>query len=81
MAHGGDVVMWARSEDSVRRARKALSHRHGHKLTVTTDRDALAAATLVVEAVAEQPAVKHELLPALRELLPDGRCSPARRPR
>jgi 3-hydroxyacyl-CoA dehydrogenase len=71
MAHGGDVVMWARSEDSVRRARKALSHRHGHKLTVTTDRDVLAAATLVVEAVAEEPAVKRELLPSLRELLSD----------
>jgi len=71
MAHGGDVVMWARSDDSARRARKALSHRHGHKLTVTTNRDVLAAATLVVEAVAEQPAVKRELLPALRELLPD----------
>ena len=39
MGHGGDVVMWARSEDSARRARKALSHRHGRKLTVTTDRE------------------------------------------
>ena len=58
--------MWARSEDSVRRARKALSHRHGRKLTVTTDRGALSAATLVVEAVAEEPAVKQELLPSLR---------------
>ncbi len=72
MAHGGDVVMWARSEDSMRRARKALSHRHGHKLTVTTDRDLLSAATLVVEAVAEQPAVKNEVLAALRAVLSDG---------
>ena len=72
MAHGGDVVMWARSEDSARRARKALSHRHGRKLTVTTDRGALAGATLVVEAVAEEPDVKRELLPSLRGLLHDG---------
>ncbi len=69
MGHGGDVVMWARSDDSARRARKALSHRHGQQLTVTTDRDVLADATLVVEAVAEQPALKHELLPSLRALL------------
>jgi 3-hydroxyacyl-CoA dehydrogenase len=72
MAHGGDVVMWARSEDSARRVRKALSHRHGRSLTVTTDRNALASATLVVEAAAEQPAVKHELLPSLRALLGEG---------
>ena len=71
MGHGGDVVMWARSEDSARRARKALSHRHGRKLTVTTDRNALSVATLVVEAVAEDPALKRELLPSLRGLLDD----------
>jgi 3-hydroxybutyryl-CoA dehydrogenase len=71
MGHGGDVVMWARSEDSVGRARKALSHRHGRKLTVTTDRNALSVATLVVEAVAEDPALKQELLPSLRGLLGD----------
>jgi len=71
MGHGGDVVMWARSEESVRRARKALSHRHGRKLTVTTDRSALSVATLVVEAVAEEPAVKQELLSSLRGILGD----------
>jgi 3-hydroxyacyl-CoA dehydrogenase len=71
MAHGGDVVMWARSAESARRARKALSHRHGHTLSVSTDRESLAGATLVVEAVAEEPAVKHELLPALRGVLSD----------
>lgn len=71
MAHGGDVLMWARSEDSARRTRKALSHRHGRKLTVATDRDALSTATLVVEAVAEDPAVKRELLAALRAALPE----------
>ena len=69
MSHGGDVVMWARSADSIRRARKALSHRHGQKLAVTTGRDELAAATLVVEAVAEDPALKLELLPSLRHVL------------
>jgi 3-hydroxyacyl-CoA dehydrogenase len=71
MSHGGDVVMWARSADSARRARRAVSHRHGHTLTVTTDLDALSPATFVVEAVAEEPAVKHDLLAALRGLLPD----------
>jgi 3-hydroxybutyryl-CoA dehydrogenase len=69
LAHDGDVVMWARSEDSARRARKALSHRHGNTLTVSTDREALSGATLVVEAVAEEPAVKHDLLSSLRGLL------------
>ena len=71
MGHGGDVLIWARSEGSVRRARKTLSHRHGRKLTVTTDRSVLSVATLVVEAVAEEPAVKHELLPSLRGMLGD----------
>ena len=72
MGHGGAVVMWARSEASVRRARKALARqKHGQELTVTSDLDALGAATLVVEAVAEEPAVKHELLPSLRGLLSD----------
>ncbi len=72
MGHGGAVVMWTRSEDSQRRARKTLARqKHGQELTVTTDRDALAAATLVVEAVVEEPAVKHELLPSLRSLLSD----------
>jgi 3-hydroxybutyryl-CoA dehydrogenase len=72
MGHGGAVVMWARSEDSVRRARKALARqKHGHELTVTTDRDALAAATLVVEAVAEEPDLKNKLLPSVRGVLGD----------
>jgi 3-hydroxybutyryl-CoA dehydrogenase len=72
MGHGGAVVMWGRSEDSVRRARKALARqKHGQELIVTTERDALAAATLVVEAVAEEPDLKNKLLPSLRGLLPD----------
>jgi 3-hydroxybutyryl-CoA dehydrogenase len=72
MGHGGAVVMWARSEDSVRRARKALARqKHGQELTVTTDRDALAEATLVVEAVAEEPGLKNKLLPSLRSVLSD----------
>ena len=69
-AHGGDVVMWARSDDSVRRARKALArHKHGHELAVTTDLDALGTATLVVEAVAERADVKRDVLGALRARL------------
>ena len=44
--------------------------------------DALAAATLVVEAVAEEPAVKRELLAvAAASCCPTGRCSRARPPR
>ena len=74
--------MWARSEDSARRARKALSHRHGRKLTVTTDREALAAATLVVEAVAEEPGSEAELLRlACAACSPTRRCSRPPRPR
>jgi 3-hydroxyacyl-CoA dehydrogenase len=72
MAHGGDVLMWARSDESVHRARKALSHRHGRKLTVSTDREVFSEASLVVEAVAEEPAVKLDLLPSLRRLASDG---------
>jgi 3-hydroxyacyl-CoA dehydrogenase len=39
---------------------------------VTTERDALGTATLVVEAVAEDPGLKQELLPSLRDDLEDG---------
>src|SRR5215212_9085291 len=70
MSHGGAVVMWARSDDSARRARRALARqRHGQELDVGADRTALETGTLVVEAVAEEPGVKQELLGALRELL------------
>jgi 3-hydroxyacyl-CoA dehydrogenase len=70
MGHGGGVVMWARSNDSAARARKALArHKHGQELDVTTELDALGAATLVVEAVREEPEVKRELLPSLRKRL------------
>jgi 3-hydroxybutyryl-CoA dehydrogenase len=68
--HGGTVVLWARSEDSARRAKRALARQKHGQLTVTTDREALAGATLVVEAVSEEPALKRELLAGVRALLP-----------
>ena len=82
MAHGGDVVMWARSEDSARRARKALSHRHGQKLTVTTDRGCprrrhAGRGGGRRGARGEARAAPLPARPARRT----GRCSPARRPR
>jgi 3-hydroxybutyryl-CoA dehydrogenase len=69
MAAGGEVVLWARSAESARRAREGLAE--DGRLTVTTDLEALATGTLAVEAVAEQPRLKRELLPALRQVLSD----------
>jgi 3-hydroxyacyl-CoA dehydrogenase len=69
MAAGGEVVLWARSPDSAERAQDGI-RADGH-LSVTTDLEALSAATLVVEAVAEDPRVKGELLATLRGLLTD----------
>jgi 3-hydroxybutyryl-CoA dehydrogenase len=67
---GGQVTMWARSDESASRARERLQSANG-EVTVTTDRDALTAATLAVEAVAEDPELKAGLLGALGRLLPD----------
>jgi 3-hydroxybutyryl-CoA dehydrogenase len=61
------TLVWARSEQSAARA----SERIGSHGTVTTDVAALADCTVVVEAVAEDPAVKGELLGRLGQLLPD----------
>jgi 3-hydroxybutyryl-CoA dehydrogenase len=60
-------VVWARSEESAARAAK----RAGSHVEVTTDFDALAGCTVVVEAVAEDVAIKSELLARVGALLPD----------
>lgn len=61
------VVLWARSEQSAQRAAEKLDG-FGE---VTTDLNALAACTVVVEAVAEDAAIKSELLGRLGETLPE----------
>ncbi|MGH2979295.1 MAG: 3-hydroxyacyl-CoA dehydrogenase family protein [Solirubrobacterales bacterium] len=66
---GGEVVLWARSAGSARRAREEVAAEE--QLTVTTDLEGLAATTLTVEAVAEQQYLKRDLLASLRALLPE----------
>jgi 3-hydroxybutyryl-CoA dehydrogenase len=60
------AVVWARSDESAARAAK----RTGGQVEITTDFDALAGCTVVVEAVAEDVAVKSGLLALLGALLP-----------
>ena len=63
-ADHGDVVLWARSEESAERA----AEKAPDDVTVTTDLEALADADVVVEAIAEDLEAKRELygrLPAL----------------
>jgi 3-hydroxyacyl-CoA dehydrogenase len=67
VAAGGEVVLWARSAESARRARADVAPEGA--LSVTTDLEALAATTLTVEAVAEEEFLKRELLASLRALL------------
>jgi 3-hydroxybutyryl-CoA dehydrogenase len=64
---GVDVMVWARSEESAERARAALSEVPAR---VTTRLSDLSAATLVVEAIAEEIEPKTELLRSLDEVLP-----------
>ena len=61
------AVIWARSDESAARAAK----RAGSQVEVTTDFEALAGCGVVVEAVAEDIAVKSDLLARLGALLPD----------
>jgi 3-hydroxybutyryl-CoA dehydrogenase len=63
-AHG-EVVLWARTDESAASARDAL----GGQVRVTTDLDELAGCTYVVEAVVEDPDVKRELLGRVAGLL------------
>jgi 3-hydroxybutyryl-CoA dehydrogenase len=72
-AHG-DVVLWARSEASAQRARAVLARHHERmpelcgdpeRVSVVTELEALAEASFLVEAVAEDPACKLPLLAQL----------------
>jgi 3-hydroxybutyryl-CoA dehydrogenase len=60
------TLVWARSEQSAARAADAV----GSHAEVTTDLDDLAGCTVVVEAVAEDPCVKTDLLARIGALLP-----------
>ncbi len=61
------VLLWARSEQSAARAGERL----GSRGRVVTDLDALAGCTVVVEAVAEDAAIKADLLARAGALLPE----------
>ena len=72
----GEVVLWARSEASAGRARTRLRGAAGHDMApevrVTTHLGALAGASFVIEAIAEDRAAKAELYEQLhRHLDPD----------
>ena len=62
-----DTVLWARSEESAARARGLVDG----AATVVTELDDLSDRTVVVEAVAEDAAVKADLLGRLGALLPE----------
>ncbi len=76
-AHHGPVLLLARSESSADRAREAVEktlHRLGAEVDpehveIVTEREALAQATFVVEAVVEDHDVKARLLGELNEVL------------
>ena len=63
----GDVMLWARSDESAERARTVT----GDLADVATDLERLAASTFVVEAVAEDRAVKVSLYAELDGLIGD----------
>jgi len=62
------TLVWARSDESAARAAQKI----GPHANVTTDLADLADCTIVVEAIAEDPAVKSELLARIAALQPDG---------
>jgi 3-hydroxyacyl-CoA dehydrogenase len=64
-AEHGDVLLWARRDESADAARADL----GGAVTVTTELGDLAGCTYVVEAVVEDPDVKRELLARLAGML------------
>jgi 3-hydroxybutyryl-CoA dehydrogenase len=68
IAAGGEVILWARSSASAQRARDKVAGEG--RLTVTMDLATLSDATLTVEAVAEQPDLKRDVLGSLRRALP-----------
>jgi len=67
-AEHGEVVVWARSDESSSRAREEV----GDNPHVTTDLEELSTCTLVVEAVVEDARVKGELLGRLGRIVDDG---------
>ena len=67
-AERGDVVMWARSEASAERASTVIED----VAEVVTELEALRESTIVVEAVAEDLAVKSEMHELLADVLPEG---------
>jgi 3-hydroxybutyryl-CoA dehydrogenase len=73
-----DVILWARSDASADRARKAVekacSRMEGHdpaRVTVTTELADLGQATAIVEAISEEHDAKVDLLRRLVELAPE----------
>ena len=64
----GDVLVWARREESAAAAREKVE---GHSVRLTTDLGELAGCTYVVESVVEDVDVKGELLPRIGALLDD----------
>jgi len=60
---GVDVTLWARSDRSLDRAKEAVGD--GVAVAFTRDLDALAQATVAVEAVLEEPGVKEGMLRSL----------------
>ncbi len=66
-AERGDVVMWARSEASAKRASTVIED----VAAVVTEMEALADSTIVVEAVAEDIEVKRDMHALLADLLPE----------
>ncbi|HEX7300551.1 MAG TPA: 3-hydroxyacyl-CoA dehydrogenase family protein [Solirubrobacteraceae bacterium] len=79
-ARHGEVVLWARSDGSARRARDDVASICGRlsgvvnasHIRVETDLEALSQATAVVEAVAEDEAIKARLLADLGRVAGDG---------
>jgi len=69
-ASGGEVVVWARSEESAQRARGRLAG--AAPVTVETDLAALSESTLAIEAIREDLFLKRELLASLRGVLGAG---------
>ncbi len=77
-AQHGEVVLWARSDSSAERARKAVDKAcgkmeiDGAQVSVVQDLGGLSSATAVIEAIAEEPAAKAELWGRLSEIVDGG---------
>jgi 3-hydroxybutyryl-CoA dehydrogenase len=79
-AQEGDVLLWARSESSAQRAQSAVAKWCGKlsedpiadRVKIVTELDELAPATFLVEAVAEDPEVKANVLAELGRVASDG---------